>query len=152
MRGWPFALLATLGTVVVVSVLVIVALTSSSGTSIFDLEVGDCFDLPIGDDEAADVAVEDVDVIDCGDPHEAEVVLIGALNPTRDRPYPSDDDLFAEVDARCGEIVGGAGTLEGFGVVPIAPNERSWEPFDGGFLCVALPFGGGSVTGSIAPG
>lgn len=151
MRSWPVALLAALGTVVVVGVLVIVALTRSSGTSIFDLDVGDCFDLPIGDDATAEVAVEAVDVIDCGDPHEAEVVLIGALNPARDRPYPADDDLFAEIDARCGEIVGD-GALEGFGVVPIAPNERSWEPFDGGFLCVALPFGGGSVTGSIGAG
>ena len=152
MRSWPVVLLASVGAVVVVGVLVIVALTSSNGTSIFDLDVGDCFDLPSGDDGAAEVAVEVVDVIDCGDPHEAEVVLIGALNPARDRPYPPDDELFAELDVRCGEILGGDLALEGFGVVPIAPNQESWEPFEGGFVCVALPFGGGPVTGSIGGG
>ena len=40
-----------------------------------------------------------VDVIDCSDPHDAEVVATGRLNPGRDRAYPSDDELFAEIAA-----------------------------------------------------
>jgi hypothetical protein len=147
MRGWPLALVATVGVVAAVAVAAIVLVAGSGGTSVFDLEVGDCFDLPVGGDE---VDVDTVDLIECDEPHEAEVVAVGRLNRELDRPYPDDDQLFAEVDRGCAAA---AGPLDDrFGIVPIAPNEASWEPFEGGFVCVAVPFGGGPVTGSIGAG
>lgn len=146
MRGWPIALLGSVAVVAVVAIVAIVVATRSDGTSVFDLDVGDCFDLPVGGD---DVGVDVVDLVDCAEPHEAEVVLTGRLNEDRDRPYPSDAELFAEIDGRCA----GTGIVpDGFGIVPVAPNEASWEPLEGGFLCVAIPVGGRPVTGSITPG
>lgn len=147
MRGWPIALLAATGLVVVIGVASLVVVTRSGDTSIFDLEVGDCFDLPV---EGDDVAVDVVEVIDCAEPHEAEVVMIGRLNADRDRWYPVDDELFDETDRRC--AVADLGDPDRFAMVPIAPDEASWEPLAGAFLCVALPYGGEPVTGSIGAG
>lgn len=157
MRGWPLALLATVSVVVVVGVLAVVAVTGGGGTSIFDLEVGDCFDLPIDGaaDDAAEVApVDVVEVGDCAEPHEVEVVMVGELNPDGDRAYPPDNELFAEIDARCGDVrfdASGRADANRFDILPIAPNEASWGPFDGAFSCVAIPIGGALTTGSVGP-
>ena len=147
MRGWPLALIATVGLVTAVALAAIVLVVGSGGTSVFDLAVGDCFDLPVGGDE---VDVDTVDLIACDEPHEAEVVAVGRLNRERDRPYPDDDQLFAEVDRECAAAA--VELDDRFGIVPIAPNEESWEPFEGAFVCVALRFGGAPVTGSISAG
>lgn len=135
---------------VAIAIALIVVVVSNTSTSLLDLRVGDCFDLPVAGSEAAradDVEiVETVEVIGCDEPHEAEVVAVGELNPDGDLAYPSDDELFAAVDPRCAAA---SVPLDRFGIVPIAPTERSWESFDGRFLCLAIPFGGEPVTGSI---
>ena len=134
--------------VVAVAVAVLAALAASEdGTSIVELEVGDCFELP---DDAADVdELQSVEVVDCATPHEAEVVSDGTL-ATDDAPYPEDDELFVMVERACRD----AGVVESdaFGLLPVAPSPELWESFDGRFLCVAIPFGGEPVTGSIVAG
>ncbi len=149
MRGWTVGLIGAALLVVAVGVVIVAALTSSDGgTAIVDLEVGDCFDLP--EDESDADEFTSVDVVDCAMPHLAEVVSDGVLN-TDDEPYPDDDDeLFGRVEAACRE----AGVVESdaFGLLPIAPSPELWASFEGRFLCVAIPFGGGAVTGSIVAG
>lgn len=141
--GLAATLVAALGVLVVM--VAVFVLGGADTTSIGDLEVGDCFDVPFdGDDER----VEAVDVFDCEDPHEAEVVAVGELNPDRSRPYPPDDELFAEIDRRCAALAGDV--TDRFGLLPIAPEEPSWEPLGGRFLCVAIPYGGGTTVGSLA--
>ena len=140
-------MLATVAVVAVAGVVAIIAATRSNDTSIFDLEVGDCFDLPV---EGDDVAVDVVELIECAEPHEAEVVMIGQLNAGQDRPYPADAELFDETDRRC--AAADPGDPDRFAIVPIAPNEASWEPLGGTFLCVTYPYGGGPVTGSVVAG
>jgi hypothetical protein len=132
--------------VTIVGVGLVVALVGSGDTSVLDVEVGDCFDLPR--DDAGDIT--SVDVVDCEAPHQAEVVLVGELDPDGDRPYPDDEDLFDEIERRCTAVAESVG--DDFGILPVAPNEASWVPFSGRFSCVAIPFGGGRVTGSIAAG
>jgi hypothetical protein len=146
MRGWVFGVIAAVAFVVVIGVGVIVAITSGDDTAIVDLEVGDCFDLP---DEAAGGEIRSVPLVDCAQPHLAEVVATGELNADDD-PYPDDEELFARVDEACraAEVV----ESDAFGLLPIAPTRELWESFDGRFLCVAIPFGGDPVTGSIAAG
>lgn len=150
MRRWWWVVVAGLAALVAVAVGLIAVVVSGSSTSLLDLEVGDCFDLPVDEPAAGGDAVEvveTVDVIDCDEPHEAEVVAAGELNPDGALDYPSDDELFAVLDQRCAAI--GDLPLDRFGIVPIAPTEQSWRSFDGRYLCLAIPFGGAPVTGSI---
>jgi len=143
---WSLALVAVLAAALGV-LGVIVAVTVLSGTdvtSVGDLDMGDCFDVPFdGDDER----VEAVEVFGCTEPHEAEVVAVGELNPDRDLPYPPDADLFAQIDRRCAALAGEV--TDRFGLLPIAPEEASWEPLAGRFVCVAIPYGGGTTVGSL---
>ena len=143
MRGWMIGVLCAVVGVGALAALLIVLATSSDAT-VLELEVGDCFmiDLEVG---SADI--DTVDVLDCDNSHDAEVVFVGTLNPGTDRPYPSDAEMFADIDRAC--TVVGDDLIEDFGLLPIAPNETSWEPFQGRFVCVAIPFGGEPVTGSL---
>lgn len=148
MRGWMVGLVAAVLLVIAVGVAIVVALTSSgAGTAIVDLEVGDCFDLP--DDASEADELRTVDVVDCATPHLAEVVSGGELN-TDDAPYPDDDELFELVERSC--RAAGVVDSEAFGLLPVAPTPELWASFDGRFLCVAIPFGGEPVTGSIVAG
>lgn len=154
MRGWMAALGVVVLAVVIVGIGTIAFLLSSGGgTAIVDLDVGDCFDLP--DDATADGTLDTVDTVECSTPHLAEVVYRGELNggdggDGGDDPYPSDDELFARVDRLCVEAQ--VVDAEVYGLLPIAPTLELWESFDGRFLCVAIPYGGGPVTGSALVG
>lgn len=143
MRGWIVGLVAVVIAVLVVGVLVVVGATvSDSSTALVDLEPGDCFELP---DSVETGSLETVTTLDCGEPHDAEVVAVGALGAA-DRDYPADDVLFAEVESLCRDVE--LTEPERFGLLPVAPTERLWESFDGRYLCVAIPFGGETTTGS----
>lgn len=145
MRGWVVGLIATALAVFVAGGIVIAVLLGGGTTPIVDLEPGDCFDLP---DDVGDEIVA-VETVECAEPHLAEVVSIGELR-VGDEPYPAGDDLVAVVDEACRR----AGVVDSadFGLLPIAPTEALWESYQGRFLCVAIPFGGEPVTGSIVAG
>ena len=138
--------MAVVGLVIVAGLVAAVA-GSGGSTPIVDLESGDCLDLSA--DETDDGTIDEVDVIDCSEPHLAEVVFVGSLNGG-DEPYPPDDELFAEVDLACGRarVV----DADEFGLLPVAPTRELWESFDGRFLCIAVPYGGELVTGSARSG
>lgn len=141
------ALVGTSVAVVLVALGAIAVLTGGDGTALVDLEVGDCFDLP--DDMASDL--DEVDTVDCSEPHLAEVVALGVLNESGDEPYPGDDAaLFDVVDRAC--RAQDAVDSPDFGLLPIAPTLALWESFEGRYLCVAIPFGGEPVTGSLVAG
>lgn len=141
---WVFGLLAVVAAIVALGVMVFVA-TSSDETLVLDLEVGDCFDL--SDD--VDAGVGTVRTVGCDEPHEAEVVASGRLDDDGSVERPPDDELFALVDARCAADLGDRrGLLDRFGILPIAADEASWESYDGVYLCVAVPYGGGTTSGS----
>jgi uncharacterized protein DUF4190 len=105
-------------------------------TEVFELDSGDCvnFDFDIVTDSEIPVEVSTVVVIDCEEEHEAEVIGVGDLNPTGDRDYPSDDELFEEISATCGR-----GDLSRIFIV--APKEDSWATDDGPFVCFELSQG-----------
>ncbi len=149
--GWIAALAVTIVAVIVVATVALFVALGSPGTSVVDLDVGDCFDLPVASGDgsrAGDVEVVDrVDVFSCDDPHLAEVVLVGELNPARDLEYPSDADLFEQTDRRCAAAASVAG--EAFGIISLAPTEGAWTASLGRFQCVAVPFGGVPTVGSL---
>lgn len=145
-----FGIVAGLGVIALISVLIIAAMLAlSNETNWTDLDTGDCFDLA-GAIEKADgdlAAVTTVDTIDCDQPHGAEVVAVGELD-VGERPYPNDTELFAEIDAACRVLVPASVDPGTYGIVPIAPDERTWRERSGRFACVAVVVGGGTVTGS----
>lgn len=129
---------------------VAVVLSLSNETSWTDLEAGQCFDLAGAvDDAGGDLAsVFSVETVDCDDPHDAQIVGAGQLNPDGEAPYPTDDELFAAIDRACAALVDGTFDDATYGIVPIAPDERTWDDRAGRFVCVAVVRGGGTVTGS----
>ncbi len=131
------------------TVIGVVLAMGDSATSIFELEAGDCFDLPeFGDDGSRPAEWREVDRVRCADPHTVEVLVVGQLDPRQERSRPDDEALFAEVAAACaGERV--AADRLGFGLLPIVPNAAVWEPRGGPYLCVAIPYGGDPRPGSI---
>ena len=146
-----FGIVVGLGVLVVAAVLTIAAVLSlSNETSWTDLDVGECFDLAgaIADAEGDLAAVTGVDTVECEEPHDAEVVASGALNPDGDRAYPADDELFAEIDRACASLVPATMDAATYGIVPIGPDERTWDDRDGRFVCVAVVRGGGTITRS----
>ena len=138
---WVLPLIGALVAAVALSVGVI-AILADDDTSVLELDLGECFDIPL---ETGTSALDTVALVDCSTPHNAEVVLVGTVNDDRTRGYPADDALFDELDRRCADVV-----VPGeFGVLPIAPNEKSWEPFAGRFVCVAIPYGGAPAMSSV---
>ena len=106
------------------------------GTAVFDLESGECvnFDFDIDIDSDIPVDVGTVDVIGCAEEHDAEVIRVGDLNPTGDRDYPSDNELFEEISASCGR-----GDLSR--IFTVAPHEDFWDDHNGPFVCLELSQG-----------
>lgn len=133
---WTVATLALFGLAGLVLALAVGELTSDT-YDVTDLDVGDCFDL----DPDEDGAVGLVDVIDCDEPHNAEVVAIAELNPNGDQPYPADDELFAIADAACL----GVPADPRFGILAVAPTEATWDGRRGRVTCVGLVYGGGAT-------
>lgn len=149
MIRWAIAAVG-LGAVVVVILVMAVRLAADSTTDVTDLEVGDCLDLDLEPETGSGVAdVDLVDVVDCDDPHNAQVLAIGDLNPDAGRDYPADAELFAETDAACGRDTGDLSD-DRFGVLPIAPTAATWEARRGRFVCMAVTFGGVPVEGDHA--
>lgn len=140
--------LLTLGMLAAIGVAigVILIATSSNETLVLDLQVGECFDLDLAPD---DTELGTVVTIGCDEPHEAEVVARGELASDGSTERPDDDALFALVDARCAAALDERpALLERFGILPVAADERTWDTSDGRYVCVAIPYGGGTTTGS----
>jgi hypothetical protein len=103
-------------------------------TAVFKLEVGDCVNFGFNPDSERIVEVSTVEVVDCDEDHEAEVIRRGELNPDDDRDYPSNSDLFAESYAGCGRE-------DVTDIFAIAPNEDSWDDEGGPFVCFEVDDG-----------
>jgi hypothetical protein len=148
MRGWIVGLVAVALVVVGLSVAALVLLRPGGDTIVLDLGPGDCFQVP---DDIADATISKVESIACTKPHEAEVFATGELDPHRDQPYPDDDQqLFARVDRQCSDVLAGhAGLAVRFGILPVVADQRSWDTYRGRYVCVAIPYGGGTTQGSL---
>jgi len=149
---WMTAVVGVVVAIVGVAALAVVVARHSSGRSVAELELGDCFDLPTMSPNADTTTVEivmRVELIDCDDPHGAQVVQVGELNPRTDRGYPSDAVLFDEADQQCLRALSIVG--DRFGLLPVAPTEATWEALLGRYQCLAVPFGGGRSSGTLMP-
>lgn len=149
MRFWLVGLALALLAAVAIGVLVVVT-AATSETLVLDLDVGDCFDLDLEPDADGPTAViETVDTIDCERPHVAQVAAVGELDPDGDVPRPADDEVMAMADAGCAAALADRSSLlTRFGVAPVVADERSWDQFDGRYVCLLIPYGGEPTSGS----
>jgi hypothetical protein len=147
-RAGIVGLLAVVVAIVAIGVAVVLVASGEDNSLVLDLEAGDCFRLP---DDMSQPTIGNVETVDCDDPHDAEVFATGELNPDRDQPYPDDAArLFARVDRACADVLAGdPAVVDRFGVLPVVADEASWEPFRGRYVCVAVPYGGGTTVGSV---
>jgi hypothetical protein len=147
-RGWIVGLIAAMLVAGALAVAALVVLSPGDDTLVLDLDSGDCFQIS---DDIATATISEVDTIECTKPHEAEVFATGELDPDREQPYPADQQqLFARVDRQCAAVLADRSDLvERFGVLPVVADEQSWDSYRGRYVCVAIPYGGGTTQGSL---
>lgn len=126
------------------------AADGGTATSVFDLEVGDCYDL------ASETEVEEVDVVDCAEPHTYEVYAV-ALHPAGPgEEYPGDDEISSFADDEClgdafYDYVGIDYQDSELFAFALQPTAETWDVGDREVVCAAFLQDGlleGSVAGS----
>jgi hypothetical protein len=141
-------LLARVGFVaalVVVGLIIRPFVTGNAG----DLNVGDCFDPPVTEDNI----VEDVQHRPCTDPHGAEVIFVADYDP-KGGSYPTDADFNDFYDARCVPAFNTYTGLdyavaEEYSLQAFRPTEDGWGDGDYEITCFAVKTDSSQMTGSI---
>jgi hypothetical protein len=148
-RGMAIAGLV-LGIVGIISAVVFwiaVGFGLANSKNVFDLEAGDCIELP---DRDADEVVR-VQTFDCDEPHGAEVFAAGEL-PGGDDPYPGVDEVQAMIEAECrplfAEYVGIDFDASELSATTIYPQASDWDDTQQ-YVCIAFD-PDGELTESIA--
>ncbi len=114
--------------------------------SVYDLRVGDCYDLK-------DPTVEEVDIViarPCADAHEYELYYIGTM---REGTYPDDAAVGAFVDSACmpafDEYVGKNHDESELGTFSLSPGREAWASGDRTVQCSVYRPGIPKMTGSL---
>lgn len=118
------------------------------GNSVFELEVGDCFDDAGIEDGATEVA--DVPIVDCGKAHDYEV--FAAFDVT-EAAYPGDaatrdiarDGCIERFDA----FVGIPYEQSALDVTYLYPTQQTWDDGDREIVCALYSLDGTQVTGTL---
>ena len=101
---------------------------SGSGTSVENVEVGDCFE-----DPGVETEFDSVTAVDCNELHAFELFATVELGPPS-RAYPGNEVLLIEVDNECYEMfpqyVGIDFEESAYAFAGLTPAERSWDDFD----------------------
>jgi hypothetical protein len=106
-----------------------VALVASACSSeVFSLEVGECFQ----DVAAGETEVENVETVDCDEPHDNEVFHTFELEGDE---FPDDATLLGAIEDECLDPVfedyfGAPYETSEIEVLPITPTPESWEQAD----------------------
>ena len=110
--------------------------------------VGACMN---GLDEGMAVTASTTRPVDCGTPHDNEVVGVVALD---DRgSFPGDTLLLATAQEECvrlfADYVGIAFNASVLEMLPLVPTELSWARGDRQIACVVMTIDGSRLTGSV---
>lgn len=129
--------------------------TTTAGVSVFDLAVGDCFGAtPDEDDDGGEVVLTAVEVVECDDPHLAEVVAVTRFRDGPEEPFPGPAARDADAQTLCQpefeEYVGVPLSGSELGLVWLAPTEETWEEGDREVTCAAQSIDGDPLVGSVA--
>jgi hypothetical protein len=115
-------------------------------TSVFDLEVGDCFGSAAG-------ALETVEVVDCSDTHIYEVFALLDHEAGDDEAYPGDEEIGEYGDEACREpftgYVGHDYETSVYWITTVTPSAETWAEGDREVVCtLRLGEEGEETTGS----
>ncbi len=116
-------------------------------TSVFDLEVGDCF-------SASGDPVATVTVIDCEDAHIYEVFAVFDHEADDAQAYPGDDAILEYADSRCQPLfedyVRTDYQTSIYWITSVTPSEETWDHGDDREIVCTLKLGeaGDETTGS----
>lgn len=151
--GWILGIVGILGFVAVVITAIVVEEDDSSvrddEVSVYDLEAGDCVNLPVDVEDA----IEDLPVRDCAEPHDAEVYAIDDLTNDAD-DYPGMDAVANDTERTCAgdafeRYVGTDVASSRYGYYYLFPSEESWVQGDREYVCMVISIDGSTLTGSV---
>ena len=101
-------------------------------TSVFELEVGDCF-------SADSDQIETVLVVDCAQPHTYEAYFLFDHEAGPDDPYPGDQEILEFADGECRppfeEFVGKDYDTSIWYITSVTPSAETWEAGDREIIC-----------------
>lgn len=101
-------------------------------TSVFDLEVGDCFG-------AESDTVESVLVVDCEQPHTYEAYFVFDHEAGPDEEYPGDEAILDYADTECRapfeEFVGKDYESSIWYITSVTPSAETWATGDREIIC-----------------
>jgi len=121
--------------------------------SVFDLEVGDCWTATTTDGDSGPL-VTTAQVVDCDDPHLAEVIFIGQIDAEDDAEFPGITGRDNAAEDLCQpafvDYVGIPLAASELGLLWLAPTEESWtESGDRTVTCAVQALDGDPLVGSI---
>lgn len=101
-------------------------------TSVFDLEVGNCF-------SATGDTIETITVVPCDEAHIYEAFDVVRMPGDDEEPYPGDEAVLAFADAECRgrfeDYVGVPYLTSRFFLTPVTPSEETWARGDRDIVC-----------------
>jgi hypothetical protein len=118
-----------------------------TGTDVFDLVVGDCFDEWSGD------TVYEVPVVDCATPHDWEVYSDFEVPDTADGAFPGEDKVDAAADDGCltafETFLGASYADTVYDYSYLVPTADSWSESDDRLITCIITDPAGKTTGSL---
>lgn len=141
-----------LGIVGVVAFVVFIVVGAIAGwfdddTEINELEVGDCVELDVFDEELSTLPV-----VDCDEPHGGEVYLVEDLFAGEDE-FPGQDAVVRRVDEACvaafEDYVGTPYLESSLELFSASPTRESWEFDDRTAVCFVIRPDGRDLEGSV---
>ena len=119
--------------------------SSGEETSVFDLEVGDCF-------SASEDQLETVNVVDCGESHVYEVFYVFDHEAGGDEEYPGDQEILEYADTECQgpfeDFIGLDYQSSQWYITSVTPSQETWDQGDREIVCTVNLEDESEVTGS----
>jgi hypothetical protein len=124
--------------------------------SVFALATGDCFDAGPGDGaDEGEVVLSTVAIVDCDEPHLAEVIAVATFPDDAGEPFPGAASRDTAAQALCTPAfeatVGVPLASSELGLVWFAPTQQTWEDEDDRVVtCAAQSVDGEPLVGTVA--
>lgn len=124
-----------------------VLLAVACSQSVFELAVGQCINLPDGEQ------ITNVETVECSEPHDAEVYALPQHPAGPDEPYPGDQAVQEFGQEQClaafEPYVGRDYSSSAIFSTTLTPSPESWaEADDREVVCLLVGEGGSQLTGS----
>ena len=144
MRGWIIRI-AIIGAIAVGAYIFRDRLSGNAG----ELKVGDCFDVPVAQEN-----IRDVQHHPCNEAHTGEVISLVSHPAAKGAPLLSQPELFSFLTAQCGAafaqytgVDADAQQVLDYGA--FYPADSDWNDGDRGVTCYAYRLDEGTMTSSV---